>query len=82
MFPYAMLATTLIFYSNDWPKQFYLTRKILNETKDENGQFKISKLSDHCIYEKKKSDEDASNPEKHNNKVFYFIKLIFYLFMY
>lgn len=70
MFPYAMLCTTLIFYSNDWPKRFALTNRILNEKQDENGKFYISKLSDHCIYDKL-NDEDTNqkNENKEKSKV-------------
>ena len=31
MFPYAMLCSTTIFYSNDWPKRFWLTSRLLGE---------------------------------------------------
>lgn len=41
-----MLATTFIFFSNDWPKRF-----INNITKNKYAKnFQITKLSKHCIY--------------------------------
>ena len=53
MFPYAMLATTCIFYSNDWPKRFFLTSKLLREKLEPmTDKFYISGLSSHCAYEK------------------------------
>ena len=53
MFPYAMLATTGIFYSNDWPKRLFTSSKKLKDKLDpKTNKFYISKLSEHCIYEK------------------------------
>lgn len=63
MFPYTMLATTTVFYSFDWPKKFFLTKRILNEKQDENGEFYVSKLSSHCIYSKLNA-EDSNEEEK------------------
>jgi vitamin K-dependent gamma-carboxylase len=52
MFPYAMLATTTIFYSNDWPKRLFVRSKNLHKYLDSSSKFFISKLSSHCIYDK------------------------------
>jgi hypothetical protein len=62
MFPYTMIATTAIFYPNNWPKKF-LREKI--DTKN-NSQFYISKLSNHCIYEK--IQETITNTDQNNGK--------------
>ena len=57
MFPYAMLATTGIFYSNDWPKRLFTSSKKLKDKLDpKTNKFYISKLSEHCIYEKIEND--------------------------
>ena len=86
MFPYTMLATTTIFYSNDWPKRFLLTSKILNEKKDSNDSFYISKLSDHCIYEKQAEDNQTADiqleqvKKKTKSKSFSFYHKFFTLF--
>lgn len=48
-----MLATTCIFYTNDWPKRFALTSPILREKLDTaTNKFYVSRLSSHCIYDK------------------------------
>lgn len=62
MFPYTMLVTTGIFYSNDWPKR--LVRKLLKLETDSNG---CSNLSPHCIYEKMDKENDE-NKKKTSNK--------------
>ena len=65
MFPYTMLATTAIFYSNDWPKKLFSATRIFFENpmkwglqKNEDGSFYISKLSSHCIYNNDKLKEE------------------------
>ena len=58
MFPYAMLASTTLFYSNDWPKRFSPTARLLKEKYDLiSGTFHISKLSNHCVYDKVKDNQ-------------------------
>ena len=60
-----MLATTGIFYSNDWPKRLwrFLTRKELQ--KDTH----CPNLSPHCIYEKiSRNDDDNHDTCKKDNK--------------
>lgn len=47
-----MLATTTIFYSQDWPKRLFAWLKISKPIYDQNGKFGIANLSSHCIYEK------------------------------
>ncbi len=72
MFPYTMLATTTIFYSNDWPKRFFSAVNIFFEKKNDDGSFYISKLSCHCIYNEKLSLEnstDSNYEEKKSQKV-------------
>jgi hypothetical protein len=46
MFPYAMLATTPLFYSTDWPKRLtnHLTKNKYAE------KLRVKQLSAHCIY--------------------------------
>ena len=69
-----MLATTTIFYSNDWPKRLFAAVKIFLEKKNDDGSFYISKLSCHCIYNEKLSSEnstDANNEEKKSQKVYF-----------
>ena len=65
MFPYTMLATTAIFYSNDWPKRFYrfVSRK---ESPDVNSLNNCSNLSPHCIYEKILRNDDADQMSSAN----------------
>lgn len=54
MFPYTMLATTTIFYSNDWPKRFCLTSWLLKEKFDSTTEkYYVSCLSGHCVYDNK-----------------------------
>ena len=57
-----MLASTGIFYSNNWPKRLI---NFVTKTKYEN-YFKIKTLSDHCIYTKEtiKSEDDTNNVKK------------------
>ncbi len=67
MFPYAMLATTTIFYSNDWPKRVwsFLRRKSYAPV-DIN---KMPILSRHCIYEKitkTDAETDAAKTKRNN----------------
>ena len=65
MFPYAMLATTCIFYSNDWPKRFFLTSKLLREKREPlTDKFYISGLSSHCVYDKIKDPKLEKAPKK------------------
>ena len=60
-----MLATTTIFYSNDWPKRLFNYVFPGKLAKDEDGKFTINKLSSHCIYEKfNKDDEKADETTK------------------
>jgi len=82
MFPYTMLATTTIFYSNDWPKRFFSAAKIYFEKKNENGSFYISKISSHCIYNEKFSLEDSknANEEKKSHKVYFVLALNILIF--
>jgi vitamin K-dependent gamma-carboxylase len=67
MFPYAMLATTTIFYANDWPKRFLLKLRLIKKEyyDEESKRFcDISKLSNHCLYEKVKSSKAAGVVQK------------------
>jgi vitamin K-dependent gamma-carboxylase len=65
MFPYAMLATTCIFYSNDWPKRFFLTARLLRERLDPvTNKFYVSGLSAHCVYDKLKDPTTEKNTKK------------------
>lgn len=57
MFPYTMLATTTLFYSLDWPKKLMTKTGIIKLNFDENKKFVINKLSEHCIYDKLKSED-------------------------
>ena len=68
MFPYAMLASTTIFYANDWPKRLMIKFKMIKENYDNNGKFLVSNLSSHCIYDKMKVD-DAKNQNENKKKV-------------
>jgi hypothetical protein len=68
MFPYAMLASTTIFYSNDWPKRLMTKFKLMKENYANNGKFLISNLSGHCVYDKMKN-EDAKNQKENTKKV-------------
>lgn len=88
MFPYTMLATTMIFYSNDWPKRVFKKLKIKQEELDASGKFYVSKLSSHCIYDKveNKVDEKRTNTMvsfltvfKHNKFDNLFFKYFFFL---
>ena len=80
MFPYAMLATTTIFYSNDWPKRIFLKLKFINNTLDESAnKFYISKLSNHCIYEKVKSSSKSSHYTPSFYHKFFTLFTIFYI---
>lgn len=62
MFPYAMLATTTIFYSNNWPKRLFYKFSTFGN----NEKFYISRLSSHCIYNKSEYDNDESPDSKKN----------------
>jgi hypothetical protein len=67
MFPYTMIGTTFIFYSNDWPKRVLSKLNILREKTDKNNKFQINRLSSHCIYEKlekEEKEEDLISKEK------------------
>ena len=70
MFPYAMLATTTIFYSNNWPKRlwFFVRGKTFTPT----DMSKVSILSSHCIYEKiarnDSGNETGNKKNMHENK--------------
>ncbi len=88
MFPYAMLATTTIFYSNDWPKRVwcFLRRKKFTP-------FDINKtavLSPHCIYEKIAKNEcqfdsqiqKTIHEKKGRNSSFYHKFFSFYSIVY
>jgi vitamin K-dependent gamma-carboxylase len=83
MFPYAMLATTAIFYSNDWPKRIFTSKASLQTAVDSNGQFYISKLSPHCIYTKnldesnKKSKTLTTTRPSFYHKFFTFFTILF-----
>lgn len=69
MFPYTMLATTTIFYSNDWPKRLSVALGISHEPRDnKSGKFVISKLSSHCIYEKDKDEDKDEKPTINKSK--------------
>lgn len=61
MFPYTMLATTSLFYSLDWPKRLLNKLGWIKPIYDENGKFLITKLSQHCVYEKTKTDKKVSS---------------------
>lgn len=63
MFPYAMLASTTIFYSNDWPKRLMTKFKLIKENYANNGKFIISNLSSHCLYDKMKNEDDKNQKE-------------------
>ncbi len=67
MFPYTMLATTFIFFSNDWPKRLLTKLRILKNNLDSKGQFYVSKLSSHCLYDKRDIDNQQED-EKSKNK--------------
>lgn len=70
MFPYAMLATTTIFYSNDWPKRVLSKFRLRSSgDRDEStGKFIISKQSSHCIYEKNDDDDKLVDTRSATNK--------------
>lgn len=70
MFPYTMLATTTIFYSNDWPKR--LSRalglsKASESSGDNTSSFIISKLSPHCIYDDKIDHKNENRDDNGDN---------------
>jgi vitamin K-dependent gamma-carboxylase len=77
MFPYAMLATTTIFYSNDWPKRLLLRFNLFKKEKfsTEDKKFVIAKLSNHCIYDKEKSNDDKNNKTKKGESVSLYHKI-------
>lgn len=86
MFPYTMLVTTTIFYSNEWPKRLFCKLKLKNEPRDsQDGKFIISKLSPHCIYEKTEKERDGekkkplSSPKASFYHQFFTIFTIVYL---
>lgn len=57
-----MLATTTIFYSNDWPKRLAVKLGLWsNAVRDKSGSFVISIRSAHCIYEKTDKNEDDND---------------------
>lgn len=57
-----MLATTTIFYSNDWPKRLAVKLGWSNNAiRDKFGSFVISNRSTHCIYEKTDKNEENSD---------------------
>ena len=72
MFPYTMLATTPLFYSNDWPKRLinYFTKSKFQKS------LEIKALSSHCVYDKEsiKSESEDRNKnvaKKSTNLSFY-----------
>lgn len=69
MFPYTMLATTTIFYSNDWPKRLLNKLKFSSENKDETGRFIISKRSAHCVYDNDEKKEDEKSEKKQTKTI-------------
>jgi vitamin K-dependent gamma-carboxylase len=84
MFPYTMLATTPLFYSNDWPKRLvnYFTKSKYKSS------FEIKALSSHCVYDKEtiktESDVKTKNISKKTTILSFYHKAfvlftIFYL---
>lgn len=65
-----MLATTTIFYSNDWPKRLFSRLNKSAERPDESGRFLILKRSWHCVYDKheEKKEDQVSTTEKKASK--------------
>ena len=59
MFPYAMLATTTIFYSNDWPRlAFARLTQAKPYTSNNQSAVRSSILSPHCIYDKVNTESE------------------------
>ncbi|CAF0800127.1 unnamed protein product [Brachionus calyciflorus] len=79
MFPYTMLATTTLFYSADWPKVLMNKFGLVKPIYDENGKFLINKLSEHCIYEKSKSENKKESPKRQSlyHKIFTILSLLY-----
>jgi hypothetical protein len=74
MFPYAMLATTTLFYSTDWPKRLvnHLTRYKYSK------RFQIKQLSPHCVYLKESLKSDGHNDAESKNSTGKTTKIGFY----
>lgn len=64
MFPYTMLATTTLFYSLDWPKRLIAKFGIIKPNLDDDKKFIVSNLSDHCIYDKFKTEDKVIIKQK------------------
>lgn len=80
MFPYAMLASTAIFYSNNWPKR--LVNYLFNGKYDK--LFDIKSLNSHCIYDKsiiKQEDKAPLNTQISLRHKICTLSTIFYLFI-
>lgn len=78
MFPYAMLATTTIFFSNDWPKRLLTKFGLVDKSYDQSSnQFIISKQSKSCIYDKVKSDKKSQPSSSIRHHFFTLFTLVY-----